>query len=56
MLNFSYTLQDIQKLGDVIHRIASNQTLLCQLLKKHYPNVCFEILEKFELIDCEACG
>lgn len=56
MLNFSYTLQDTQKLGDVIYRIAPNETLLRKVLKKHYPNVDFEILEKYELIDCEACG
>ena len=55
MPNFSYTLQDTQNLGDPIHRIAPNDEFLKQSLKKHYPLVDFDILEKYELVQCEVC-
>lgn len=53
--SFVYTLQDSEFKGARIDRIAPNDDLLFKTLSRQYPGVVFDVLDKYELVQCEGC-
>lgn len=48
----NFTLQDIEKKGDVINRSAENIVQVMKQLKREYPSVEFVVLDSY-CMDCE---